>query len=172
MTPAEAKAKRGGESKSREVVRSQVQESREEDVKVPILRKKTNQKASARAALMESKQDEAEDAKRPQEPEASKRTIRKTPKRKFDIFKPPREDESDEELVSSKKKPKLKKIETAPTRRSNRGKDIYEPHDEEEDEDTDNEAADSKPSSSRKGGSSKKKEPVVTTASKKAKTKK
>lgn len=176
LTPTEAKAEREKRNNSHDVVRPQAQHGVEEEAEVPNTGKKRKQKASAEAGPSESQQDEVRDANTAQQPETSKATGRKTPKHKIDTFKPPREDESDEDLESPKKKPKLKakaakvdKKETAPTRRSTRGKGIYEP-DEKEDEE--GKETDDEPSSSAKGGKRKKRAAAVTTASKKAKTKK
>lgn len=177
LTPAEAKAEREKRNNSRDVVRPQAQKGMEEEAF--NTGKKRKQKASAKAGPSESQQDEAEDTNTAQQPEASKATGRKTRKHKIDTFKPPREDESDEDLESPKKKPKLKakaakvdKTETAPTRRSARSKGVYEPPDDKEEEGKGQEEADDKPSSSAKGGKRKKRAAAVTTASKKAKTKK
>ena len=149
----------------------------EEDVEVPNTEKKRKHIASAIAGPSESQQDDAEDTNTAQQAEASKATGRKKPKRKIDTFKPPREDESDEDVESPKKKPKLKakaaKVgeaeTTAPTRRSARRKGIYEPPKEKEDEDKEGGEADDEPSLSAKGGKRKKRAAAVT---KKAKTNK
>lgn len=181
MTPAGAKAERENQNDSRDVVRPQAQEGTEEEAEVPSTQKKKKQKASAKAATSESQPDEAENANIVQQPEASKATGRKTSKRNYDAFKPPREDESDEEVESPKKKPKVtaKAVkadvkETAPTRKSARvasGKDVDNPP-EGENEEKEGEKAYDEPSSSARGGKRKKKAGAVTTGSKKAKTKK
>lgn len=178
MTPAEAKAERENQNDSRDVVRPAAQGGTEEEAEVPNTRRKKKQKATT----PESQPDEAEDANKVQQPEASKATSRKTSKRNFDIFKPPKEDESDEDIESPKKKPKVKAKaakasvkETAPTRKSARvalGKDVNEPpEDGDEEEEGEGEEAYDEPSSSAKGGKRKKKAATVTTVSKKAKTK-
>ncbi len=145
---------------------------------MPNTEGKRKKKASAKAAPLESQQDEAEDTSTVQRPGASKSTGRKTPKRKLDRFKPPKEDESDEEPESPRKKPKLKakaaktnKEEYAPTRRSTRSKDVHEPPVQQNDLGEDGEEVD-EPSSSAKGGKRKKRAAAVATSSKKAKTKK
>ena len=178
MTAAEAKAERE-ERNNRDNVRAQAQAGTEEQLELPSTGKKKKQKASARSAPLEGKQDKTEDANTAQEPEASKATVRKAPKRKLDTLKPPEEDEFDEHLESSKKKPKLKakpakadQTGTAPTRRSTRNKDVHEPTGEEQDDEKGSEEAYDKPSSSAKGRKRQKGAAAVTTVSKKAKTKK
>ncbi|CAD6579170.1 MAG: hypothetical protein ASARMPRED_008980 [Alectoria sarmentosa] len=179
FTPTEAKARREKRSNSGVMVRPQTQQGTEEEVEMPNTGKKRKKKASARAAPSESQQDEGEDAKTAEQPEASKASGHKRPKHKIDTFKPPREDESDEDIESPKKKPKLKAKavkadmkETTPTRRSTRGKDVYEPPDEEGEDGEDGEEAENEPSASAKGGKRKKRAAAVATASKKSKTKK
>lgn len=144
---------------------------------MPSKGKKRKKEASARFVPSESQQDEAEDANTAAQPEASKATGRKKAKHKIDTFKPPMEDESDEDLESPRKKPRLKakgakadNKEIEPTRKSTRGrgKAVNEPAEEEENEDADGEEADSLA----KGGKRKKSAAAVTKASKKAKTKK
>ncbi len=146
---------------------------------MPNTEGKRKKKPSAKAAPLESQQDEAEDTSTVQRPGASESTGRKTPKRKLDKFKPPKEDESDEELESPRKKPKLKakaaktnKEEYAPTRRSTRSKDVQEPPVQQKYQGEDGEEADDEPSSSAKGGKRKKRAAAVATSPKKAKTKK
>ncbi len=141
--------------------------------------KKGKQKASAKLASLESQQDELGDTDTVEQhtveqPKASKAISRKTLKRKDDTFRPSNEDESENEKIESPRtKPKLKtkaakidkKIE--PTRKSTRGKDIYQPPREEEEE------ADDEPSTSVKGGKRKKRAAAEETRiTKKAKTKK
>ena len=137
---------------------------------------KRKQKATAQAASRQSQQEDAGDTNTIKQPTASKTAGRKALKRKNDTFKPPMEDDTEDEIPESpKKKPKLKANaakagnETAPTRRSTRNKDIYVPPEEEEEEEEQQE--EDKPSSSAKGGKRKRKAAAVTTASKKAKTK-
>ena len=178
FTPAEAKTEREKRNKSRHVVTPQAREGTGGGAEVPDTGKMRKPKPSAKPAQSESQQDEAENANTSKQPGASKATGRKILKRKNDTFKPSKEDRSeDEELESLRKKPKLKakaakrNEETAPTRRSTRGKDNYQPPKEEDDDEEDEEEYD-EPSSSAKGGKRKKKAAAVTTVSKKAMTKK
>ena len=176
MTPANARAIREKRNNSHDVVRPHAQEVSEDEVEVLRAGTKRKRKASAKAVPL----DDAEDVNSAHEPEASKVAGRKTPRRKSDISKAAMENESDEDL-GSPKKPKFKAKATkaaqkgaAPTRRSTRGKDVYEPLDEEKDEDEggdDGEAHD-EPSSSARGTKRKTRSAPVTTTSKKAKTKK
>ncbi len=172
FSPAEAKAERKKLNSSRNAVKPQAQEGPKEGV---ISKgKKGKGKALAKAASLESQQDELGDTDTVEQAKASKAINRKTLKRKNDTFQPSNEDESeDEEIESPRKKPKLKtkaakidrKIE--PTRKSTRGKDIYHPPREEEEE------ADDEPSTSVKGGKRKKRAAAEETrVTKKAKTKK
>ena len=174
FSPAEAKAERKKPNSSRNAVKPQAQEGPKEGV---ISKgKKGKGKALAKAASLESQQDELGDTDTVEQAKASKATNRKTLKRKNDTFQPSNEDESeDEEIESPRKKPKLKtkaaKIDrkTEPTRKSTRGKDIYQPPRDEEEE----EEADDEPSTSVKGGKRKKRAAAEETrVTKKAKTKK
>ena len=181
FTLAEAKAERENRKNSGGVIRLQSSKAVEEQAEVPNMGKKRKQKASAEAASRQSQQDaedaeDEEDTNTIKQPTASKTTGRKALKRKNDTFKPPKEDDTEDEMPESpKKKPKLKANaakpgkETAPTRRSTRNKDVYVPPEEEEE---DEQQGEDKPSSSAKGGKRKRKAAAVTTASKKAKTKK
>lgn len=173
--PAEAKAEREKRTRSRDLVKPQAPEETEPGADKPGTGKKRKHKAPAHAASSESQQDEVESRDTIKQPDASKAIGRKTLKRKNNAFKPPKEDESeDEELESPRKKPKLKtkaaKIdkETGPTRRSNRAKDMYKPPEVEEDNE---EEAYDEPSSSARG-KRKKKAAGETKVSKKTKTKK
>lgn len=176
MTPAEAKGEREKRNDSLDIVRLQTQEGTEEETEVPDTRRKKQEKA----ATSESQPDEAGDADTVQQPEASKATGRKTSKRKFDTFKPVKEDESDGDIGSPKKKPKVKAKpskasvkETTPTRKSARvasGKDVSEAPEHGNEEEVE-EAAHDEPSSSAQRGKRKRKAATVTAASKKAKTK-
>ena len=175
FTPAEAKAEREKRNKSREVT-PPAQERTDKEVRLPDTKRRGREKVSVRATPSESEQDEAGNANGKHQPDARKPIGRKTLKRKNEAFKPSREDESeDEEPKSPKKKPKLKAkaaktdTETAPTRRSARRQDIYQPSKEDED---DEEEAYDEPSSSARGGQRKRKAAAVTSVSKKAKRKK
>ena len=176
LTLAEAKAERETRKNSGGVVRPQPSKAVEEEAEVPNTGKKRKQKASAPAASSQSQQDDAEDTNTIKQSTAGKTTGREALKRKNDVFMPPKEDDTEDEILESpKKKPKLKASEaqtgreTAPTRRSTRNKDVYIPPQEEEDEEQD---ADDQPSSFTKGGKRKRKTAAVTTVSKKAKIKK
>lgn len=179
FTPAEAKAEREKRNKSSDDVTPPAQERTDEEVRLPDTKKRGKQKTSVKAAPSESQQDETENANAnaKNQPEARKPSGRKTLKRKIDAFKPSKEDESeDEEPKSPEKKPRLKAkaakkdTDTAPTRRSTRNQDVYQPS--KEDEDDEEEETHDEPSSSAKGGQRKRKAAAVTSVSKKAKTKK
>ena len=174
--PSEAKAERERRSENRNVVAPLGHERTDEGVGAPSTGKTRKQKASAKAAQLESNQDEAEDAHTNPQPETRESTGRKPLKRKNDTFKPSKEDESeDEEPELPRKKAKLKAKaankdkEVAPRTRS-RNRDIYRPPTEEEDDDE--EEAHDEPSLSARGGKRKKRATAATTVSKKAKTKK
>lgn len=178
LKPAEAKAEREKRNQSRDFATPQAPEGTSEGVEVPVKERKRKQKASAEPARSETQQDEAENANTGKQPGVSKATGRKALKRNYDTFNPSKEDESgDEEVESLRKRPKLKakaakKDEgTAPTRRSTRSKDIYQPS-KDEGEDDDDEEEKNEPSSSGNGRKRKKTAAAATTVSKKAKTKK
>ena len=179
--PSEAKAERERRSENRNVVAPQGHERTDEGVGAPSTGKTRKQKASAKAAQLESNQDKAEDAHTSPQPETRESTGRKPLKRKNDTFKPSKEDESeDEEPELPRKKAKLKAKaankdkEVAPRTRSTRNRDIYRPPTEEEDdeEEEEEEEAHDEPSLSARGGKRKKRATAATTVSKKAKTKK
>ncbi len=178
FSPAEAKAERENRKNGRDAVKPQAQEGPKEGVVSKV--EKGKQKASAKFASLERHQDELRDTGPVEQPKASKATSRKTLKRKNDIFQPSNEDESeDEEIELPRKKPKLKtkaaKIdkEVAPTRKSTRIKDIYQPPREEDDDEKEVDEADDEPSTSVKGGKRKKRAAAEETrVTKKAKTKK
>ena len=177
-TPAEAKTERESRKDQQDFVKLQAKKE-QEGAQTSDTGKKRKQKISSETIPVESQPDIAGETSTSQQPESSKAASRKNVKRRNDTFKPPKEDESeDEEDEPTRKKPKLKgkatviDQKTAPTRRSTRGKDIYQPPDEEEDEEKGAEKVYDKPSSSRKGGKKMKKAAASNSISKKAKTNK